>query len=169
MSRIALAAALALALTPAVAIAKPKARATCPSVSILADASRVAVLKADKVDLKAEIVTPELGCKLSGTAARASLSFMVKGAIAPEADVNLRTVPYFVAVIEGGKVVEKKVFELKLPFTGSDRKVLVKESIARVDIPISKGRTAADYSVTIGFQLTPEQVVWNRTNTGKPN
>jgi hypothetical protein len=167
MIRIAvLAATFALALTAPVAQAKPKARATsCPSISILADASRMAVVQGTKVDLKAEIVTPQLGCSINKASARANLSFMVKGAIAPDATIEARSVPYFVAVIAGGKVIEKQVFDLNLPFTGTDRTLFVKETVARVDIPIASGTSAEDYSVTIGFQLTEAQLAWNRANT----
>jgi hypothetical protein len=66
-------------------------------------------------------------------------------------------------VIANGQVIEKKIFELNLPFSGSDRQVFVKETIARIDIPIASGKQAEDYSVTIGFQLTEEQVAYNRT------
>ena len=171
MSRTALiAAGLALAVTAPLAFgsaeAKPKPRAaTCPSISILADASRVAVMDGSKVGLKAEIVKPELGCAVGRSSATAHLSVMVKGAIAPEAAVEARTVPYFVAVIAGGKVIEKQVFDLKLPFAGTDRTLFVKEKVARVEIPIETGRGADDYSVTIGFQLTEAQLAWNRAST----
>jgi uncharacterized protein (DUF736 family) len=160
-----LAATFALAVSAPLAEAKPKARSVCPSVSILADASRMAVVQGSKVDLKAEIVTPRLGCNLGKGSARASLSFMVKGAIAPDSTIEARTVPYFVAVIAGGRVIEKQVFDLNLPFAGTDRTLFVKESVARVDIPIASGTSAEDYSVTIGFQLTEAQLAWNRANT----
>lgn len=165
MSRSALiAAGLALAVTATVAHSKSQARAgACPSISILADASRLAQMQGGKVDLKAEIVTPELGCAVAGSTARSNLSFMVKSVIAPEAAIEARTVPYFVAVISNGQVIEKKIFELKLPFAGSDRQVFVKETISRIDIPIASGKQAEDYSVTIGFQLTEEQVAYNRS------
>lgn len=160
-----LAATFALAVTAPLAHAKPKARAaSCPSISILADASRMAVVQGAKVELKAEIVTPQLGCSVSKASARANLSFMVKGVIAPDAAIEARSVPYFVAVIAGGKVIEKQVFDLNLPFAGADRTLYVKESVARVDIPIASGTSVEDYSVTIGFQLTESQLAWNRAN-----
>jgi len=153
-------------LAPIAADARTKARAsTCPSISILADASRVAVMDGSKVGLKAEIVKPELGCAVSKASAKANLTFMVKGAIAPEAAIEARTVPYFVAVISGGKVIEKQVFDLNLPFAGTDRTLFVKESVARIDIPLEPGTSAEDYSVTIGFQLTEAQLAWNRAST----
>ena len=159
-----IAASMALALTASVAFAKSQARVgACPSISILGDATRLAVLKAGEVDFAAEIKMPALDCTVAGATAKSSLSFWVKSAIAPAGEVSERSVPYFVAVISNGQVINKKVFDLKLPFTGDERKVLVKESVARIDIPIASGKAAEDYSVTIGFQLTPEQAAYNRT------
>ena len=135
----------------------------CPSISILPDAERLAVMDGSNVDFAAEIRKPLLECKVSGSTAKSSLSFWVKGAVSPNGSVAERSVPYFVAVISNGQVIDKKVFSLKLPFKTEDRKVLVKEQVARIDIPVASGKTAEDYSVTIGFQLTPEQAAYNRT------
>ena len=155
-------ASLFLGLTP-IATIIAQARPVCPSISILADATRVTVMQSGKIDLKAEIRTPELGCTVAGSTAKARLSFWVKSAIAPEAAVNTRTIPYFVAIIANGKVIAKEIFDLKLAFTPAERKLLVKEQIARIDIPLAQGKVAEDYSVTIGFQLTEEQANYNRT------
>lgn len=159
-------AALALIGTAGLAAAKSQARAkgaACPSINILPDAIRITQMSSGRVDLKAEIREPAIACTVGGGKAKSKLSFWVKSAIAPNSDIAARSVPYFVAIIVDGEVIGKEVFQLALPFAGSDRKLMVKEKIARVDIPVANGRTAEDYSVTIGFQLTPEQVAYNRT------
>ena len=71
--------------------------------------------------------------------------------------------PYFVAIISDGQVIGKEVFKMAIPFANGKRKISVKEQIARIDIPVADDKTADDYSVTIGFQLTAEQVDYNRT------
>lgn len=165
MSRYALlAAGLALAATASVANSKvPAHSVSCPSISILGDATRVTVLDEGRIDLKAEIRTPSLGCTVAGSTARSKLSFWVKSAIAPKAPNGARSLPYFVAIISNGQVIAKEVFSLKLAFTETEHSLLVKENVARIDIPIASGKQAEDYSVTIGFQLTPEQAAYNRT------
>jgi len=155
----------AVALTTGLAAAKSQARAKgaeCPSVNVLPDAVRITQMSNGKVDLKAEIREPAIACSLVGGNAKSKLSFWVKSAIAPNSGVAARSVPYFVAIIVDGEVIGKEVFQLALPFK-ADRKLMVKEKIARIDIPVAHGRTPEDYSVTIGFQLTPEQVNYNRT------
>ena len=154
---------LALALA-ASADAKPRIKpAACPSISILSDATRLTQLQAGRIDLKAEIRRPKLSCSLANNTAKAKLSFWVKSAISPTSDIAPRQVPYFVAIIADGRVIGKEVFTMAIPFANGKRRLSVKERIARIDIPVADGKTADDYSVTIGFQLTEEQVNYNRT------
>jgi hypothetical protein len=134
----------------------------CPSINVLTEATRITKFENGKIDLKAEIRDPEIGCTFAGKTAKSQLSFWVKSAIAPTSTVASRSVPYFVAIIANGNIIGKEVFTLSLPFS-NDRKVWVKEKVSRIDIPIATGKTADDYSITIGFQLTPEQVEYNRT------
>jgi hypothetical protein len=158
------AAAITLGAVPAVAKSQARAKGVeCPSINILPEAVRITQLANGKADLKAEIREPAIACTVAGGKAKSKLSFWVKSAIAPGASVAARTVPYFVAIIVDGEVIGKEVFQLALPFAGDDRKLMVKEKIARVDIPVAKDREAEDYSVTIGFQLTREQVEYNKT------
>ncbi len=160
-----IAVALVVAATASIAFAKSQARVPaerCPSISVLGDATRITQMAGSKIDLKAEIQAPSLACTVAGGTANARLSFNVKSAIAPTSDIAPRSVPYFVAIIEGGEVIAKEVFDLKLNFT-ADRMLKVKESVAKIDIPIAPGKEAQDYSVTIGFQLTEEQAEYNRT------
>lgn len=156
-------AAVALIAAASPAVAKSKARAACPTVSILTDATRITQMANGRIELKAEIRDPAIACSVASGKAKSKLEFWVKGAISPNTDVASRNVPYFVAIILDGEVIGKEVFDLKLPFANGERKLLVKEKIARIDIPVAAGRAAEDYSVTIGFQLTPEQAEYNRT------
>ena len=159
-------AALSLALVAPVAHAKSQARAkpvACPAISILTEATRVTQMQNGRIDLKAEIREPALTCTVAKGNAKSKLSFWVKSAIAPTSDIGPRAVPYFVAIISEGRVLGKEVFNLAIPFADGKRKLEVKERVARIDIPIAKDKTVDDYSVTIGFQLTPEQAEYNRT------
>ena len=162
-----IAAALTLALA-ANADAKPKTQArakpqSCPSVSILPDAIRLTQMDAGRIDLKAEIREPQLNCVVVDGKAKSKLSFWVKSAISPNSDIAPRSVPYFVAIISEGHVIGKEVFSLAIPFADGARKLSVKEKVGHIDIPVAPGKTAEDYSVTIGFQLAEEQVNYNRT------
>ena len=165
MKTIVAATAMAVIASAGQAAAKSQARVagpSCPSISILTDATRITQMKNGRIDLKAEIREPEIACTVANGKAKSKLSFWVKSAIAPTSDVAARNVPYFVAIIANGEVIAKEIFDLKLNFT-SDRMLKVKESVAKIDIPIAEGKEAQDYSVTIGFQLTEAQAEYNRT------
>lgn len=169
MAQKTIAAALILAATAGIAFAKTQARVAaekCPSISILGDATRITQMAGEKIDLKAEIRDPALSCSVAGGTASSKLSFWVKSAIAPTSEVAPRTVPYFVAVIANGEVIAKEVFDLKLNFT-ADRMLKVKESVAKIEIPIAEGTEAQDYGITIGFQLTEAQAAYNRTQAAR--
>ena len=166
MSKRAIAAALILAATAGIAFAKSQSRvkpAPCPSLNVLEEATRITQMQDGKIDLKAEIREPAIACTVAGGTAKSQLSFYVKSAIAPTSEIAPRSVPYFVAIISQGQIIGKEVFDLKLAFAGGKRMLNVRERVARVDIPISAGKTAEDYSITIGFQLTQEQADYNRT------
>ncbi len=148
------------------AFAKTQARvktASCPSISILTDATRLTQMQSGRIDLKAEIREPALSCTVAGNKAKSRLSFWVKSAISPMSEIGPRAVPYFVAVISEGQVIAKQVFNLAIPFADGKRKLTIKENVARIVIPIAAEKSADDYSVTIGFQLTQAQVEYNRT------
>jgi hypothetical protein len=164
MKQAIVAAAVVLMATAGTAAARSKARAaaSCPSINVLTDATRITQFDKGHIDLKAEIRDPEIACSLSGGKAKSNLSFWVKSAISPDSKVGERRVPYFIAIILEGQVVGKEIFDLDLAFD-DERKLFVKEKVARVDIPVAPDKTAEDYSVTIGFQLTPEQATYNRT------
>ena len=166
MTKRAIAATLILAATASFALAKSQSRvkpATCPSINVLEEATRITLMQDGKIDLKAEIRDPAIACTVAAGTAKSQLSFYVKGAIAPASDVAPRSVPYFVAIISNGQIIGKEVFDLKLAFEGGKRTLNVRERIAKIDIPIAEGKTAEDYSITIGFQLTQEQADYNRT------
>jgi len=159
------AAVVVLMATAGLAAAKSQARVkggSCPSINVLTDATRITQFANGAIDLKAEIRDPEIACTFVGGKAQSKLSFWIKSAISPSSEVGARRVPYFIAIILEGRVIGKEIFDLELPFD-ADRKLMLKEKVARVDIPVAADKTAEDYSVTIGFQLTPEQANYNRT------
>jgi len=165
MVKQAIVAALAMFLaTASVAEAKSKARPTsaCPSINVLGDATRITQFDKGDIDLKAEIRDPEISCTFESGKAKSKLTFWVKSVISPSSDIGPRTVPYFIAIIVDGNIVGKEVFDLDLAF-GNDRKLMVKEKVDRIDIPVAPEKSAEDYSVTIGFQLTEEQLKYNRS------
>ena len=147
------------------AAAKPAPAAQgCPHVGLLADASKLTDFEgATKAQFQADIGGEALQCVINGGVVHLRVKFKVIGSLqAADAKTDTRRLPYFVAVMQGSRVLAKQVYSVEIPFTGGARTVSVEERINRVDIPIEKGWTADDYEVMLGFQLTREQVAYNR-------
>jgi len=71
-------------------------------------------------------------------------------------------VPFFVAVTEGQRVLEKRVFRIKAEFpANTDRLRLTSEPVNLV-LPIEPGKSGAAYDLLVGFQLSPDELALNR-------
>lgn len=160
--------ALAAATLTADAKAKPgtaKSSAACPHVGFLADTNRLTEFDgATSAQFKATLGNEASQCVIKGRVIHLRLKFKVTGTLADNASRDPRKVPYFVAVMQGSQVLAKEIYSLEIPFSGSASTVSVEERINRVDIPIAKGWASDDYEVMIGFQLTRDQVDYNRKN-----
>lgn len=69
---------------------------------------------------------------------------------------------YFVAVEDGpGNVTAKQIFDVSVPFEGNTRRVAMIDEV-ELRIPTPKGGFQ-ETRVLVGFQLTPEQLDYNRS------
>jgi hypothetical protein len=164
--------ALGASLSAAVALtadAKPaKPRQACPHLGLLTDTSHLTDFEGtSNAQFKATMGGEALQCVVKGRVAHLRLKFKVTGNLQADAKTDTRKVSYFVAVMQGSQVLAKQIYSVQIPFTGSARTVSVEERINRVDIPIAKGWAVDDYEVMIGFQLTREQVTYNRQNASQ--
>ena len=69
--------------------------------------------------------------------------------------------PYFIAVLDAEEsVLQRQAFSTTVPFdkTGAG----LKTEKHRLRLPLAEPKEAAGYKVVIGFQLTPEQLAYNR-------
>ena len=68
----------------------------------------------------------------------------------------------FVAVSDGDQILDKKLFPVHVVFPSNiDTIRLTTDAIAMV-LPISREKSGAAYTLTAGFQLTPEELAQNR-------
>jgi hypothetical protein len=71
-------------------------------------------------------------------------------------------VPVFLAVTEGDAVRDKKVFPLHVAFPPNVDRLSITSPEIDMDLPVSKDKTGASYSIIAGFQLTPDELAANR-------
>ena len=70
---------------------------------------------------------------------------------------------YFVTLVDRDRQpVQKTVFPVAVNFPGNVTRAVAEEFPIDLTIPLKPKQTGADFAVFIGFQLTPEQVEYNR-------
>ncbi len=75
---------------------------------------------------------------------------------------------YCVAIAErdGGAILAKKVFATEFEFEDSRRRIGGIEELIQ-EIPLQPGELGEDFEIYVGFQLTPEQLQYNRAKRGQ--
>ncbi len=69
---------------------------------------------------------------------------------------------YYVAIADrGGAILAKKVFDTELEFEGNRSRVGGIEELTQ-EIPLRPGQLGEDFDIFVGFQLSPEQLNYNR-------
>ena len=143
----------------------------CPEIRIDSSTASLTVFKSDQgrditdVVYQAQIVSFEGNCKFDddGVEAVMDMDIIISGGPAAEpGPVNLY---YFVAIPRfHPDPAGKKVFDRRytIPRSGS-RRERITESNIRIFIPLEDRLTAAGYDVYLGFQLTEEQLEYNRS------
>jgi hypothetical protein len=72
------------------------------------------------------------------------------------------TVQYFLAVTENGNILDKQVYQSPVVFPPNiDQQTLTSPSVHMV-FPVSPTKSGAAYTVLGGFQLTPDELAYNR-------
>ncbi|HEY0281890.1 MAG TPA: hypothetical protein VGC27_04620 [Rhizomicrobium sp.] len=70
-------------------------------------------------------------------------------------------VPYYVALTSGGEIVDKKIYWLDFKFSGRNASARGETVIDSTIVKYEKGKTAYDYHLLVGFQLTKAQLDYN--------
>ena len=80
----------------------------------------------------------------------------------PASPSRTATVAYFIAVTDGDRVLDKRVFPLRADFPANTDRVRLSGEDVDLRLPVTDKKTAAAYQVTVGFQLTPDELEVNR-------
>ncbi len=114
-----------------------------------------------------EITSVQKSCSVSRGAATIDLQMDFVGTLGPRgralsSDRPFFSYPFFVAVTSSsGTILAKEVFAASLTYDpGVDTKTYTEK--LRQIIPIEAGENGGDYRVLVGFQLTPDQLSYNR-------
>ena len=144
----------------------------CPNVAILNDAASVTQFKPgpgrDLIDIEyeAEIVQVEPDCSY-GRDGRitATTTLGIIATRGPAARSDNANFVFFVAVVDQNqRVLARERFESALQFAASQRRAGVEEEIEEL-IPLAAGLSGANYEILVGFELTGEQLEFNRARS----
>lgn len=80
----------------------------------------------------------------------------------PAAQERRYRIPYFITSIKNGKIVDKKNFVAVAQFPNNIDQVTLKSDKILLKVPATSDRQPDGYELFVGFQLSPEQLTFNR-------
>ncbi len=94
----------------------------------------------------------------------ASVKVTVEVTRGPAATGRTTDVSYFVAVVEGNQILDKKVMSNRVEFPPNVDRVYLTSDPVDMRLPISSDKTGAAYTVVAGLQYTPAE--WTQRTGG---
>ena len=147
---------------------RPQFAPACPQTGILGDAADVTAFRSNGTDLTDMVVDGRI------TGLRGKCSYVDAGHLATVLSVDLeltrgpamqgRTaeVTYFVSIAKGDEILDKKDYTLRAAFDRNNGKLRLTGDQIDLTIPTPGKVTGTDYRILVGFQLTPQQLAFNR-------
>ncbi|HTO41532.1 MAG TPA: hypothetical protein VL026_11200 [Rhizomicrobium sp.] len=145
--------------------------AKCPSTAILAETSSQSVFVAGK-PMAPENLAYRIDTRRATTAcsidkdtntADSSLELAFRGFRQKDGAAASYTVPFFVAINDSdGKLVLKKTYSTTLVFQPGQTQVDFTQTIDSIPVKVARTKQPFDYHLLVGFQLTKQQLDYNR-------
>ncbi len=147
----------------------------CPRVEIVDDLSSLSDFLDPKKPIKFKLISrvdlssAESTCKLASKSAIIDLKLIFKGKLGEKgrkksSDKPFFSYPFFVAVTDpSGKIMAKEIFAASLTYSTNENEHTYFEKLRQI-IPIKSKAMARHYKVLIGFQVTPDQLEYNRAH-----
>ena len=160
--------ALAACAIPGLTEEKDQKAELCPSASILGNAEQVVQFKEgsgrDLIDVmfQAEIGKLTMSCRYLKGRVVTDLSFELIAERGPAARSRNGDFDYFVAISDvKGRVLAKETFRSRIGFPENRRRAGILEEIEQ-SIPLRKNEDGGGYEILVGFQLSEDQLQYNR-------
>ncbi len=134
----------------------------CPGAAILADTATRAVLKPGSaaVDPTATLYTVEvtgitqvctLNTRLGESDSNIRVSF--RATRAPSGQAARYTVPYFLVINQGERIINKRVFNATVDFPAGASAVVFETAVNNSTLKFENGRLPNDYQYLVGLEL----------------
>ncbi len=141
----------------------------CPRATILGDGASITQFRdgagRDLTDITAQgdIVDVAVECDYDRTGVDVAMQVAIAATRGPADRARVADFDYFVAVADAQRnILAKEVFRVRFQFPQTQSRVGQVEEIAP-RIPLKDRAQGVQYQILVGFQLTPEELEWNRT------
>jgi hypothetical protein len=169
------ASATAPAAAPAPSAATIAAGPPCPYSAVLSEASTVTYVRGGgqttaDVIMTANISPPRLECEYDAASRTDDINFtfplvLTKG---PASTSDEGQITYFIALVNmAGDVIAKRVYQRRIVF-GGKQSFIANERVDNLVLTLGPGTRPTDHRLLIGFQLTAEQLAYNRLRATQP-
>ena len=147
----------------------------CPQIEIVDDLSSISDFTNPKKQTKSHLISrvdlssAESTCKLASKSAVVDLKLIFNGKLGTKGRANKNdkpffSYPFFVAVTSpSGKIMAKEIFAASLTYGTNETTHTYFEKLRQI-IPIKSKSNAKAYKILIGFQVTPDQLSYNRAH-----
>lgn len=149
---------------------KKKTAQACPRAIIVHEASRLVAFRPgagrDMTDVLFEARLPRISvaCDRDDNVVTVDSRVAMIAERGPANTNRKARIRYFVAVVDSAqRILNKGEFETELEFPTNVNRGQTSEELTQ-RIPIASGAQARDYTIMVGFQLTPEQLAYNRAS-----
>lgn len=147
----------------------------CPRISILGDAATITKFRPgpgrDLTDVLYEgVVTNVTGrCTYAngGKGANRALSMkvvlVIEAARGPANRDGRAAFSYFVGITDSSRnVLNKERFNVRMLFPGNRTRLVITDNPVTLEIPVKAGQSGRDFTIFVGFQLSREDLEYNR-------
>lgn len=143
----------------------------CPQTGVLADATFIPVFTGQGLSDVAALgklggITGGCDFDKAGIAGmEIKITFLARK-IKPELDIKKLDLPYFIAILSPDQqVLQRQNFSTKVDFDNTGYGIVVEEH--ELKIPVPTREAAAGYKVVVGYELSPDQLAYNRKKEDK--
>jgi hypothetical protein len=140
----------------------------CPTSGILRDGADVTRFRGAGTDLTDMVIDGRITglggkCQLDDSKhLRTQLNVRLDLTRGPAARGATQDVAYFVSVSQGDRILDKQIYRLNASFPGNADRARITTDEVDLVLPINDTMQGNSYSILVGFQLTPEELAFNR-------